>query len=579
MSRMRIGLVGASLVGLAVGLLSANGALGQDVVDTVTPGVTETVPATATPTATPTSTFTVTNTPTPTARNFPGRCAITGTGLRGINGGVVGSINAREDLNPDIVLADESGGMLGVILLDSTSLRRADCGRAASIMGIQVPGPEDVDLVFANDDTNLDFAVASADRSRIFFGNGAGGTLSGDGIEIFVSSGLSIHGADLNPLDAAGPEVDPELMTTLIGTLAGGNVEIVTLGAQDPTFLPLDVRDSVLAVDSVDFDGDLLPDVLTMKVLGLDLFLQEVVPTATPTPTSTPDPQATPSTTPTPALQQIFGPVRPVFDIDETKPNALELFAMVVAADGGGFDRDLAGAPDVAAVGRRPSGPASLLIFLGDRSGGSYRFVDDGPSQDIELDLLGERPSSLAIGDLIGGDGLLDIAVADESTNSVQIFEGAGDGSFAEADLDENGSVNAADLLRVGGGPQLILVADVDADGEDDIMVGNDDDGSVSVFLSNLFPLDTFTPTPTLTPELTSTPSLTPTSTATATETSTQTFTPSQTATNTFTATITTTPGFFELRGEGCSVGPRSGAAPLAWPLLLAGLLAWRRRA
>jgi FG-GAP-like repeat len=85
------------------------------------------------------------------------------------------------------------------------------------------------------------------------------------------------------------------------------------------------------------------------------------------------------------------------------------------------------------------------------------------------------RPEGVAVGD-INGDGRLDIAVTgDEASlglHLVEVFTNVGGGSFS-------GPVN----LNTGGlTPDHLVLADLDLDGDIDIAVTNQDSGNVSVF-------------------------------------------------------------------------------------------------
>jgi len=139
--------------------------------------------------------------------------------------------------------------------------------------------------------------------------------------------------------------------------------------------------------------------------------------------------------------------------------------------------------------------------------------------------------------------------------------------------------------------PSGLLLADLDDDSLDDIIVGSQADGSLNLFLSGSHPSTptvtaTNTPTPTLTasetPTITSTPAITQTPTETPTLTPTISPTPSFSATPTKTVTPgnTPTPGYFQVMGQGCARidGGGSGAGK-AMPLVVLGLFVLLRRA
>jgi FG-GAP-like repeat len=73
----------------------------------------------------------------------------------------------------------------------------------------------------------------------------------------------------------------------------------------------------------------------------------------------------------------------------------------------------------------------------------------------------GGRPSAVALGD-VNGDGLLDLAVANEGSNNVSVLLGNGDGTF-----------QAARHFPAGSRPLSVAVGDVSGDGHLDLAVAN----------------------------------------------------------------------------------------------------------
>jgi hypothetical protein len=81
------------------------------------------------------------------------------------------------------------------------------------------------------------------------------------------------------------------------------------------------------------------------------------------------------------------------------------------------------------------------------------------------------QPDTIAVVDL-NEDGRLDIVVANDAESDVAVFLGNGDGTFG-----------AEQLFAVGSGPNSVAVADLNEDGAPDLMVANQNDGTISVLL------------------------------------------------------------------------------------------------
>jgi hypothetical protein len=468
-----------------------------------------------------------------------------------VNGGVVGNLN-RSDLNPDLVFFDTAGDRIALAITDPIAMRRVDCLRAITAATLTENDPRAVAVLLSNGDLNLDIAVASITRAGVFFGDGLGGAMGGR--EIPISGGSAIVAADI---DGDGSD---EL---LIGTVNGNNVEFVTASSDIPAFKPLDVGAPVVAIAVADFNGDGLLDVLVLDQSSrLVYFPQDPAPPPPPTGTPVPGEDRRPD---------LFdeGDATTLIPDDP----ALQRVAFAIADPEGrdrlGFNGD--SVPDIAVIGVRIAGSfegrGELSILIGSRPGGLGYSV----SAQAAIPLGGSAasssaPSAVAVGDL-DGDGALDVVVADRAANHILPFRGSGGGAMA-----------AQDPLPTGGNPAVVLVDDFDSDGPLDIAVGNQADGSVTLFLSNRIQVATFTPTATNTE--TPTPSLTPTTTPTLTPSETPTEAPTNTAmpTRSLTPTRTTTPGFFEVRGEGCVVGTSTAGSGAAWIVMAGLLVAWLLR-
>ena len=131
----------------------------------------------------------------------------------------------------------------------------------------------------------------------------------------------------------------------------------------------------------------------------------------------------------------------------------------VVSAD---FNGD--GQPDVAAANQ---GANSVSILIGNKDATFQPHVDYG---------VGTNPVAIVAADF-NGDGKPDLAVANSglTPGTVSVLIGNGDGTFVV-------SVAAA---TAGNNPQSIASADVNGDGNIDLVVANFSDNTVSVLLGN----------------------------------------------------------------------------------------------
>jgi len=131
----------------------------------------------------------------------------------------------------------------------------------------------------------------------------------------------------------------------------------------------------------------------------------------------------------------------------------------------GDFDED--GEPDVA-VGHSDDDAIHLLTGNGD---GTFA---QGPDHDFGFD---NDPYALAAGDF-DGDGHLDLAVGDDYAGTVTPLFGAGDGTFTAGDAIPITTGCGCDVV------DSIAVADLDGDGNDDIVAGSNYDGRLLVLTS-----------------------------------------------------------------------------------------------
>src|SRR5215831_10388909 len=118
----------------------------------------------------------------------------------------------------------------------------------------------------------------------------------------------------------------------------------------------------------------------------------------------------------------------------------------------------------VANSGDFDSGNVSVLLGNG-----------DGTFQTARSLGAGSNPSSITVGDF-NGDGIQDLAVANNgfSSDSVSVLLGNGDGTF-----------QAAVNFGVGIRPAVVTVGDFNGDGIQDLAVANNGSNNVSVLLGN----------------------------------------------------------------------------------------------
>ena len=91
-------------------------------------------------------------------------------------------------------------------------------------------------------------------------------------------------------------------------------------------------------------------------------------------------------------------------------------------------------------------------------------------------------PYSVAIADL-DADGKLDIAIVNESNNTVSVFRNTGNSGNITA-----GSFAGKVDLITGDLPFSVAIADIDGDGKPDLVVANSDSANVSVFRNKCIP-------------------------------------------------------------------------------------------
>ena len=125
----------------------------------------------------------------------------------------------------------------------------------------------------------------------------------------------------------------------------------------------------------------------------------------------------------------------------------------------GDFNGD--GIPDIATADQYTS-QVSILLGNGDGTFQAHQEYATGP-----------EPAALAAGDF-NGDGILDLAVVDGNSGQVSILLGNGNGTFQ----------NHVEY-SVGSNPVGVAIADYNADGKLDLAVANNGGNTVSILLGN----------------------------------------------------------------------------------------------
>jgi hypothetical protein len=118
------------------------------------------------------------------------------------------------------------------------------------------------------------------------------------------------------------------------------------------------------------------------------------------------------------------------------------------------------------AVAKELSGTVSILLGNGN---GTFTQAPGSPIT------VGTDPTSVAVGDF-NGDGIPDLAVANQGSGTVSILLGNGNGTFTQA---------PASPITVGKDPISVAVGDFNGDGIPDLAVTNFGGSSVSVLLGN----------------------------------------------------------------------------------------------
>jgi len=344
--------------------------------------------------------------------------------------GSVAVLDVNRDRKRDLVVANEDGGDVSVLLGDG----RGGFSPAPGSPFPAGPHPNDVAVGDFDGDGSPDLAFPNHDTSfiTVLLGDGRGRFAPAPRSPVTVDSRPHPHGlaaADFNGdarLDLVVESWQIDRVEVLFGDGKGG---FASPGPQFPTG-----RMPYQRVRAGDLNGDGRADIVTTNTSGSSLTV-------------------------------LLGDGRGGFAAAPGSPFAVKPSAFAVAV--GDVNGD--GRPDLA-VGHYSGqltnrGRDGVTVLLGDGRGG----FAPGPGSPF---VAGHAPISLAIGD-VDGDGRADLAVANYGGGDVTVFRGDGKGGFA-----------AAGVFAVGRTPAGIAVADLDGDGRADVATADSGSDQVTVLLS-----------------------------------------------------------------------------------------------
>jgi hypothetical protein len=442
----------------------------------------------------------------------------------------------NHDGNPDLAVINSSNSRVSVLLTNPADFARGACLEAITPSTVDVASPGAVAIAAGDLDRNATIDLVVAVQAGVVIARGSGnGSFSVDTASL---------AAGTDPQAVAIVDVDQDGRKDIVVGDGNGNSISILYGSDTgfEPFVSLPVNGPVTAMVVEDLNKDSFVDITAVSNFNGQalVFLQN------------------------PSLPRSFRSLPPV---------SVGVAPTAVAA--GDFNGD--GVPDLAVTSGGADGVLGILLS-------QLPGNESTPFAAVAAISSGPNPVTVAADDF-NRDAFLDAVVANQGDSSVPFFLGDGTGSMTKVPGNCGGQGNAC---VAGAAPRALVLADVDGDGRNDVIVANEGGSSLTFLLTSQPPP---TPSPTLTPTDSPPPTSTPTSTATdtptqPTSTPTVTVTPTRTSTDTPTMGITPTPtsqcfaAGVCIQGKSCTMAPgepRSGDVG-GWLLPPLLLLWWRRR-
>lgn len=340
---------------------------------------------------------------------------------------------AAGDLNgdgyPDVVVLDQNSDTVSIFLNDQTG-----SFPAVSSLSVAVGNsPASVTLADLNGDSKLDVVVSNSGDNTVGYALGNGdGTFGTESILLTVSAPSSVAVASFS-----GNQL-PDLLVSCSG---GNSLQLFPSNAT-PSLHYGYVTPAGVGPGrgvSADFDGDGIPDLAVINPGTSTITILKGLGNGTFEPMPVPSPYVT---------------------------STLNTGGDPVAIQAADFNND--GFIDLVVVEHTSN---SVGVFLGN---------GNGTFQARAAYSVGSHPSAVAVADF-NHDGFLDLAVANQASGTVTILKGIGDGTFTQV-------VESSPILTgisSSSSPINIVAADFNGDSLMDLAVLNQTDQTVSVLLGN----------------------------------------------------------------------------------------------